>query len=51
LKIINLKQFILDLVKYNIIYTIVCINITNILNKKLVKSKIFKKLKKSKRYL
>jgi hypothetical protein len=45
LKIINLKQFILDLVKYNTIYTIVCANVTKTLDKKLAKSKISKKLR------
>ena len=45
LKIINLKQFVLDLAKYSIIYTIVCVNITKTLDKKLVKFKIFKKLR------
>jgi len=45
LKIINSKQFILDFVKYNLIYTIVCTSVTKTSNKKLTKSKIFKKLK------
>jgi len=45
LKIINLKQFVLDLVKYSTIYTIVYINIIKILDKKLAKFKIFKKLR------
>jgi len=45
LKIVNFKQFVLDLVKYSIVYTIVCANITKILDKKLAKSKIFKKLR------
>jgi len=45
LKIINLKQFALDLVKHSIVYTIVCANVTKTLNKKLVKSKILKKLR------
>jgi len=45
LKIINLKQFFLDLVKYSTIYTIVYINIIKILDKKLAKFKIFKKLR------
>ncbi len=45
MKIINLKQFFLDLVKYSTIYTIVYINIIKILDKKLAKFKIFKKLR------
>jgi len=45
LKIINLKQFVLDFVKYNTIYTIVCANVTKTLSKKLIKSKILKKLR------
>jgi len=45
LKIINFKQFVLDLVKYSIVYTIVCASVTKTSNKKLVKFKIFKKLK------
>ncbi len=45
MKIINLKQFVLDLVKYSTIYTIVYINIIKILDKKLAKFKIFKKLR------
>jgi len=45
LKIIILKQFVLDLVKYSIVYTIVCANVTKTLSKKLAKSKISKKLR------
>jgi len=45
LKIINFEQFVLDLVKYNIVYVIVCANVTKTLNKKLTKSKISKKLR------
>jgi len=45
LKIINFKQFVLDLVKYNTIYTIVCANVTKTLDKKLTKFKIFKELR------
>ncbi len=45
MKIVNFKQFVLDLVKYNIVYTIVYTNIIEILDKKLAKSKIFKKLR------
>ncbi len=45
LKIVNLKQFVLDLVKYSTIYIIICVNVTKTLNKKLTKFKIFKKLK------
>jgi len=45
LKIIDFKQFVLDFVKYSIVYTIVCINITKISSKKLAKFKIFKKLR------
>jgi len=45
LKIINFKQFVLDLVKHSTIYAIVCANVTKTLNKKLTKFKIFKKLK------
>ena len=45
LKIVNFKQFVLDFVKYSIVYTIVCDNITKMLNKKLTKFKIFKKLR------
>jgi len=45
LKIINLKQFVLDLVKYSIIYAIVCANVTKTSNKKLTKFKISKKLR------
>jgi len=45
LKIVDLKQFVLDLVKYSTIYTIVCVNVTKTLSKKLTKSKILKKLR------
>jgi len=45
LKIVNFKQFVLDFVKYSIVYTIVCANITKTLNKKLTKFKILKKLR------
>jgi len=45
LKIVDLKQFVLDLVKYSTIYTIVCVNVTKTLSKKLKKSKILKKLR------
>ncbi len=44
-KITNFKQSILDLIKYSTIYTIVCASITKMLNKKLAKSKISKKLR------
>jgi len=44
-KIINFKQFVLDLVKYNIVYAIVCANVTKTLNKKLIKFEILKKLR------
>ena len=44
-KIINLKQFVLDLVKYSTIYTIVCANVTKTLDKKSTKFKISKKLR------
>ncbi len=45
MKIVNFKQFVLDFVKYSIVYTIVCANITKTLNKKLTKFKILKKLR------
>jgi len=45
LKIVDFKQFVLDFVKYSIVYTIVCVNITKILNKKLTKFEILKKLR------
>ncbi len=45
MKIVDLKQFVLDLVKYSTIYTIVCVNVTKTLSKKLTKSKILKKLR------
>ncbi len=38
-------QFFLDFVKHSIVYAIVCVNVTKMSNKKLAKSKIFKKLK------
>ncbi len=45
LKIVNFKQFVLDLAKYSIVYTIVCAGVTEILDKKSAKSKNFKKLR------
>jgi len=45
LKIINFKQFVLDLAKYSTIYAIVCVDVTKTPNKKLAKSKISKELK------
>jgi len=45
LKIINFKQFVLDLAKYNTIYAIVCVGVTKAPNKKLAKFKISKKLR------
>jgi len=45
LKIINLKQFVLDFVKYSTIYAIVCVNVTKTSNKKLTKFKISKELR------
>ncbi len=45
MKIINLEQFVLDLVKYSTTYIIVCANITKTLDKKLAKFEIFKKLR------
>jgi len=45
LKIINFKQFVLDLVKYSTVYTIVCADITKTSDKKSVKFEIFKKLR------
>ncbi len=45
LKIINLKQFVLDLVKHSTIYAIVCASVTKAPNKKLAKSKVPKKLR------
>ncbi len=45
MKIVDLKQFVLDLVKHNIVYTIVYVNITKTSSKKLAKSKILKKLR------
>jgi len=38
-------QFVLDFVKHSIVYAIVCVNVTKTSNKKLAKSKIFKKLR------
>jgi len=45
LKIIILKQFVLDFVKHNTIYAIVCANVTKTSSKKLTKSKISKELR------
>ncbi len=45
MKIINLEQFVLDLVKYSAIYIIVCVDVTKTLDKKSTKSKISKKLR------
>jgi len=45
LKIVDSKQFVLDFVKYSIIYTIVCASVTKTLSKKLAKFKISKKLR------
>jgi len=45
LKIINFKQFVLNFVKYNTIYVIVCANVTKTSSKKSTKSKISKKLR------
>ncbi len=45
LKIVNLKQFVLDFAKYSIVYTIVCASVIETLDRKLAKSKISKKLK------
>jgi len=45
LKIINLKQFVLNLVKHSTIYAIVCASVTKMSNKKLAKSKVLKKLR------
>jgi len=45
LKIINSKQFVLDLVKHSTIYVIVCVSVTKTPNKKLAKSKISKELR------
>ena len=45
MKIINPKQFVLDLVKHSIIYAIVCASVTKALDKKLAKSKVSKKLR------
>jgi len=40
LKIINLKQFVLDFIKYSTIYIIVCANVIKTLDKKLTKFEI-----------
>ena len=45
MKIINLKQLVLDFVKYGIVYAIVCANVTKTLDKKLAKFKISTKLR------
>ncbi len=45
MKIINLKQFVLDFAKHSIIYAIVCASVTKAPSKKLAKFKISKKLK------
>ena len=45
LKIANFKQFVLDLVKYSTVYTIVCAGVTETSDKKLAKFEIFKKLR------
>jgi len=45
LKIINFKQFVLNLVKYSIVYAIVCASVIKTSSKKLVKFKILKKLR------
>ena len=45
MKIVDSKQFVLDFVKYSIIYTIVCASVTKTLSKKLAKFKISKKLR------
>ena len=45
LKIIDFKQFVLDLVKYSTIYIIVCASIIKILSKKLAIFMILKKLR------
>jgi len=46
---VEFKQLILDFVKYNIIYTIFCINIIKTSNKNLTKFKISKNLKNLKK--
>ena len=45
MKIVNLKQFVLNLAKHSTIYAIVCASATKTLNKKLTKFKILKKLR------
>jgi len=45
LKIINFKQFVLDLVKYSTVYTIVCAGVTEASDNKSVESEIFKELR------
>ena len=45
LKIINFKQFVLNLVKHSTIYAIVCASVTKAPNKKLAKSKVSKELR------
>ncbi len=45
MKIVDLKQFVLDFVKHSTIYAIVCVNVIKTSNKKLTKFKIFKKLR------
>jgi len=45
LKIINLKQFALNLVKHSTIYAIVCAGVTKTPSKKLTKFKVSKKLR------
>jgi len=45
LKIVNLKQFALNLVKHSTIYAIVCVNVTKTSNKKSTKFEILKKLR------
>ncbi len=45
MKIINLKQFVLDLVKHSTIYAIVCVGVTKALNKKWTKFEISKELR------
>ncbi len=44
MKIINFKQFVLDLVKYGTIYITICANIIEVSSKKLAKFEISKKL-------
>ncbi len=45
MKIIDLKQFVLDLVKHSTIYAIVCVNVTKTSNKKSTKFEISKELR------